>query len=88
MIAPLAFLMGTPFPWGLSMLHERAAAAVPVAWAVNGFASVVSACGAVLLAMICGFKWLFVLAAVLYATAGLLSLLFVRWNKTGEVKGG
>jgi spermidine synthase len=85
MIAPLAFLMGTPFPWGLSMLHENAASAVPVAWAVNGFASVVSACGAVLLAMTCGFKSLFVLAAVLYATAGLLSLLFVRWTKTGGV---
>ena len=84
-IAPLAFLMGTPFPWGLSMLHERAAAAVPVAWAVNGFASVVSACGAVLLAMACGFKWLFVLAAGLYATAGLLSLLLVRSSETRPV---
>jgi hypothetical protein len=83
MMAPLAFLMGTPFPWGLSMLHERGAAAVPVAWAVNGFASVVSACGAVLLAMTLGFKDLFALAAGLYASAGVLSLLLDRWAETG-----
>jgi hypothetical protein len=85
MIAPLAFLMGTPFPWGLSILHERAAAAVPVAWAVNGFASVVSACGAVVLAMTYGFKDLLALAAGLYGIAGLLSLLLCRWTKKGAV---
>lgn len=84
-VAPLAFLMGIPFPWGLSMLHERAVPAVPVAWAVNGFASVVSACGAVLLAMTYGFKDLLFLAAGLYAGAGLLSLLLGRWAKTRAV---
>ncbi len=67
------------------MLHEMAAEAVPVAWAVNGFASVVSACGAVLLAMTIGFRSLFVLAAVLYMSAGLLSLLIIRWIKTRPV---
>jgi hypothetical protein len=82
MMAPLAFLMGTPFPWGLSILHERAAAAVPLAWAVNGFASVVSACGAVLLAMTWGFKDLCALAAGLYGMAGVLSLLLCRWTNT------
>ena len=86
MVAPLAFLMGTPFPWGLSVLHEKAATAVPLAWAVNGFASVVSACGAVLLAMTFGFKSLLSLAAGLYAVAGLLSLLTARWNAPPPVK--
>ena len=42
LLAPLAFLMGIPFPWGLSVLHRIASPAVPLAWAVNGFASVVS----------------------------------------------
>jgi hypothetical protein len=36
--------MGTPFPWGLSMLHERAAAG-RLSWSQR-LCSVVSACGA------------------------------------------
>ena len=88
MVAPLAFLMGIPFPWGLSMLHERADAAVPVAWAVNGFASVVSACGAVLLAMSYGFKSLLALAAGLYVAAGFLSILLVSWTNTESIDAG
>jgi hypothetical protein len=73
-IAPLAMLMGNPFPWGLSMLHKRASQVIPLAWAVNGFVSVVSASVAVILAMVYGFRILLGLAAVLYLCAGVLSL--------------
>lgn len=69
-IALPAFLMGAPFPWGLSVLHRGPADAVPVAWAVNGFASVVSTSVAVILAMVTGFRSLLVAAALLYACAG------------------
>lgn len=78
MVAPLAFFMGMPFPWGLSVLYTRAAKAIPIAWAANGFASVVSASGAVVLAMTFGFKMLLSLAAVLYGLAGLVSLYLDR----------
>jgi predicted membrane-bound spermidine synthase len=78
LIAPLAFLMGMPFPWGISLLHRRAAAAVPVAWAVNGFASVVSTAGAVLVAMVYGFSWLLTFAAGLYLLAGIICLVLYR----------
>jgi len=74
-IAPLAMLMGNPFPWGLALLHRRSPEALPEAWAVNGFASVVSASLAVILAMTYGFKALLALAALLYVLAGAVSLL-------------
>jgi hypothetical protein len=78
MIAPLAFFLGTPFPWGLSVLHRSAAKAIPIAWAVNGFASVVSASAAVVLAMTFGFKMLLSLAAFAYGVSGLVSLYLGR----------
>ena len=77
-IAPLALFMGTPFPWGLSVLHRGAEDAVPAAWAVNGFASVVSTSVAVILAMVMGFKILLVAAALLYGCAGLAAVWLKR----------
>jgi hypothetical protein len=68
-----AFFMGIPFPSGLLKVHENAAPAVPLAWAINGFASVISACAAVLIAMVLGFSILLVTAAVAYLIAGGLS---------------
>ncbi|MBI5252113.1 MAG: hypothetical protein HY912_21675 [Desulfomonile tiedjei] len=73
LMAPLAFLMGIPFPWGLTAVHDSAQRAVPLAWAINGFASVISASAAVLVAMVFGFYVLLGLAAVMYLGAGLLS---------------
>ena len=70
-LAPPAFLMGTPFPWGMAALQKRAAVTVPLAWAINGFGSVVSASVAVVLAMSLGFKILLALAALSYVLAGI-----------------
>jgi len=75
LMAPLAFLMGMPFPWGLSALHIRGPGAIPLAWAVNGFASVVSTSAAVLVSMAYGFSVLLGLSASIYAFAGVLSCL-------------
>jgi hypothetical protein len=65
----LAFFMGMPFPLGLRRLSARAAGFVPWAWGINGFASVVSAVLATLLAIEFGFNVVIVLALVLYVLA-------------------
>ena len=76
LLAPLAFLMGMPFPLGLARTGERNPDWVPWAWGVNGAASVVSAVLAALLAMHLGFAAVLGIAALLYlAAAALLSRL-------------
>lgn len=64
LLAPLGFLMGIPFPKGLARLNARAPAWVPLAWGVNGCASVISSILATLGALTFGF------AAVMLAGAG------------------
>ncbi len=72
LIAPLAWTMGRPFALGLVLLGERQVQAVPWAWAVNGFASVVAAPLATLLAIHFGISRLLWLALLLYAIAAVL----------------
>ena len=72
LIAPLAFTMGMPFPLGLKRVADLAPHFIPWAWGINGFASVVSAVLATLLAIQFGFNAVIVLALVLYGTAALL----------------
>jgi hypothetical protein len=71
-IAPLALAMGMPFPLGLRRVADLAPHFIPWAWGINGFASVVSAVLATLLAIQFGFNAVIVLALVLYGTAALL----------------
>ena len=68
-IAPLAFLMGMPFPIGLSRVAQSAPALTPWAWGVNGCASVLSPILATLLAIHWGFDVVIALAVALYALA-------------------
>lgn len=68
-IAPLAFCMGMPFPLGLSRLADSAPDFIPWAWGINGFASVMSAALATLLAIQFGFTAVILLALALYALA-------------------
>jgi hypothetical protein len=72
LIAPLAFLMGMPFPLGLNAVAGHAPAWIPWAWGVNGCASVVSAIMAMLLAIHLGFAMVVYLAVALYLLAGWL----------------
>ena len=74
LIAPLALVMGIPFPLGLSMVTREAPSLVPWAWAVNGCASVSGVVIASLLAMHIGFTGVVFSAAALYAVAGLAFL--------------
>jgi len=69
LIAPLAFLMGIPFPLGLSRVARHSAALIPWAWGINGCASVLSAIFATILAIHAGFIAVVLLAVVLYMLA-------------------
>ena len=68
-VAPLAFAMGIPFPLGLSYLARENAPLVPWAWGVNGFASVISAIVATLLAIDYGFTAVILSALLVYGGA-------------------
>ncbi|HWP95139.1 MAG TPA: SAM-dependent methyltransferase [Gammaproteobacteria bacterium] len=66
LLAPLAFLLGMPFPLGLARLMPDE---MPWAWALNGCASVVGALLATLIAMQIGFTGVMGCAAALYLLA-------------------
>jgi hypothetical protein len=71
-LAPLGFLMGTPFPGGLAWLGQRAPGLVPWVWAVNGCTSVLASIMAAMIALSAGFSWVLAAAAVAYAGAWLV----------------
>lgn len=69
-VAPLAFLMGMPFPTGMQQLGGQSGL---IAWAfgINGAASVLSSILSIVIAMGQGFTAVFALAAALYGLAAL-----------------
>ncbi|SDY93497.1 SAM-dependent methyltransferase [Citreimonas salinaria] len=69
LVAPLACLMGMPFPLGVALIARANPDLVPWAWGINGCASVVAAILATLLAIHAGFTATIVLAAVVYLLA-------------------
>jgi F0F1-type ATP synthase membrane subunit c/vacuolar-type H+-ATPase subunit K/spermidine synthase len=70
-IGPLGFIMGVPFPVGLRALVRDDARRLGWAWATNGFASVVAAPLATLVAIEMGSAAVFLLAAAAYGVAAL-----------------
>ena len=74
LIAPLAFLMGMPFPMGLAVVSKRCPNWIPWAWGLNGCASVVSAILATLLAIHLGFVFVVIIAVLAYLLALLVSV--------------
>ncbi|AQV93870.1 spermidine synthase [Cupriavidus necator] len=71
LIAPLAFLMGMPFPLGLARVAARDESLVPWAWGINACASVVAAVLATLVAIHAGFTVVVLVALLLYTAAAL-----------------
>lgn len=71
LIAPLAFLMGMPFPLGLARVAAHDETLVPWAWGINACASVVAAVLATLVAIHVGFTAVVLVALLLYAAAAL-----------------
>jgi hypothetical protein len=69
LLAPLAFLMGWPFPAGMSLLEKSSPSSLAWAWGINGFASVATAPLTVLLAMSLGFRLVLALAVMAYLLA-------------------
>jgi hypothetical protein len=71
-IAPLAFLMGLPFPLGIkyaARLQDNGI--LSWAWAVNGAASVAGAALAVISSTTLGYNMTLLIAGLIYAAAGL-----------------
>jgi hypothetical protein len=75
-VAPLALLMGMPFPSALKRLAGDDPEEVPWAWGINGTASVLSSMFATLIAVHFGFTAVVVVAALLYVVAASTSRLF------------
>jgi hypothetical protein len=69
LIAPVAFLMGVPFPLGIRAIAATGGKHIPWAWAANGCASVVGSVCAVLGAMIWNFSTMLLLAGAIYVLA-------------------
>jgi hypothetical protein len=69
LIAPSGFLMGIPFPTGLTRLERRFPQAVRWAWALNAAASVLGSVSAVCLAIYIGLRATVLMGALLYVAA-------------------
>lgn len=72
LLAPLAFLLGVPFPTGLQRVAHRRPDWIPWCWGVNGFLSVVGAAAAPLIALEAGFGGTLGIAVGLYVAAALV----------------
>ena len=68
-LAPLALLMGVPFPSGITALERRRPGLIPWAWGANGYASVVGSVVAALMALSWGFSWVMLAAGAAYLVA-------------------
>ena len=88
-IAPLALLMGVPFPTGISVLEAQRPRLVPWAWGANGFASVLGSVLAALMALTWGFSSVMLAAGVGYlvAWAVLYPVLKARFPPPGAQSG-
>lgn len=75
LVAPLAFLMGMPFPLGLAILGASRPSHVPWAWGINGCASVLATVLASIVAIHFGFRIVVLLAVAFY---GLAAMAFAR----------
>jgi hypothetical protein len=80
-IAPLGFLMGMPFPVGMSFIDDSEKHYTAFAWAVNGFFSVIGSVLAMIFAMTLGFRFVFLLGAVIYLIAMIFISLKYLQNK-------
>jgi hypothetical protein len=76
LIAPAGFLMGIPFPTGLTRLEKSFPQAVRWAWALNAAASVLGSAAAICLAIYIGLRATVLTGALLYLVA--LSVVLLR----------
>lgn len=77
LLFPISFPLGLFFPAGMQILDGTDPGFVPMAWGINGFASVIAAPLAVLLSMSLGFRTALAGGLGLYAVVGVATL---RWK--------
>jgi hypothetical protein len=82
LIAPLAFFMGIPFPYGMSRIDDNSKYLAAYSWGVNSFFSVIGSVLAVILSMSFGFRIVFAISAVVYLGA----MVTVKTLKPAEQK--
>ncbi len=68
-VVPIGFVLGMPFPIGMRMLSGHRSSLLPVAWGVNGFASVLASATSILIATELGFAALLAAGALAYVVA-------------------
>jgi hypothetical protein len=71
LIGPIAFVMGMPFPTGLTLLENVMPASVRWAWAINAASSVMGSAAAMFLAIFVGLKLTLIAGGLFYAGAWL-----------------
>jgi hypothetical protein len=69
LIAPAAFMMGMPFPSGLSRLEKLHPASVRWAWALNAASSVLGSASAIFLAIYLGLRETLLVGGIMYIGA-------------------
>jgi len=79
-IAIPSFFMGMPFPIGISLIGDSEKGVTALAWAVNGFFSVIGSVLAMIFAMTGGFRFVFIFAATCY-----LAAMYFAIRRTGNV---
>lgn len=72
-LTPLGFFLGMPFPLGILGLTENQGAAIPWAWALNGFFTVVGGFVAILLSITTNFQSVIFIALGIYLMALVVS---------------
>jgi hypothetical protein len=77
-LAPLGILMGVPFPLGIAWLQTNLSVKIPLAWAINGCASVIASVLAAMISLSYGYKIVLLLGACSYACAALLYIRLIR----------
>ena len=81
-VAPVALVMGMPFPTGLRLVERVDESVRPWAWGVNAFATVIGSMLCVLLSIQAGFTVTLFAAIGIYAVGGLGMLWTVWRNRT------
>ncbi len=72
MIAPLAVLMGMPFPTGLRYVDRHRPELNPWAWGVNACATVIGSVVCIIVSLVAGFSTVLLLAAGVYIAGWLI----------------
>jgi hypothetical protein len=65
-LAPIGFLLGIPFSYGIRLLNRYNPTIIPWAWAVNGCLTVIGSILTVIVSMNFGFNVVLIAASLIY----------------------